>query len=69
MKKFRIFISRKSQSVEADRVECKKTPTGLRLKFFVGKKVSARFEGATILMEDTPEIKIEIPKNENQDDD
>lgn len=56
MKKFRIYKDKKSQIVEADRVEWKKDSTGLAVKFFIGKKVSVKFSDVACLVELSPEI-------------
>jgi len=70
MKKFIIYKpSGKLETISADRVEWKKSQGGLLVKFFIGRKVTVKFQDAILLIEDSPAI-ISIPaRNEIQDDD
>lgn len=70
MKRFIIYKSDgKSETIEADRAEWKKTKEGLFIKFFIGRNVKLKFKGVILLVEDSPAI-IPIPaRNEIQDND
>ncbi len=71
MKRFIIYKQGgKSETIEADRVEWKKTSDGLSVKFFIGRKIKIKFQNVILLVEDSPAIiPIQPTRNEIQDDD
>jgi len=68
MKKFIIYKSDgKSETIEADRAEWKKTKGGLFIKFFIGRSVKLKFSEVIFFMEESPAI-IPIPARQEIND-
>jgi len=70
MKKFQVFKSDgKPEIIEADRVEFTKKKDGLFLKFFIGQKVTLKFDKVIGLLEILPEVSPAIRNQVDDDED